>query len=98
METDPLAWLPGSFFRKPSWRFLRAEYLAVTGRRRDPRIDDGWVALARAAILGRGGNRSKAAAVQAAREVWGVESTAKWELEARLLTDEPLEQVAERCA
>jgi len=55
MEANPLLWLPFSFSRKPEWRLLRAEFLLATGRRRDRRIDDAWVDLARDAIRGRGG-------------------------------------------
>ena len=97
MATDPAHWLPGSFYRKPEWRLLRAEYLIATGRRRDRRIDDDWVAHARAALKGRGGSGSKAAMVRAARGVWDGDPAVKGELEARLLTDEPLDRVAARC-
>jgi len=98
MVTDPLRWSPGSFYRRPEWRLLRAEYLLATGRRRDPRVDDDWVAHARAAIQNRGGAASRAATVRAAREVWAADPAVKGELEARLLTDEPLVRVAVRLA
>ncbi len=96
MDTDPVHWLPGSFFRKPEWRWLRAEYLVATGRRLDPRIDDDWVALVRTALAGGRGDRSKAAAVTAARGVRAGDPAVWGELEARLLTEEPLDPVAER--
>jgi hypothetical protein len=94
MDTDPLHWLPGSFYRKPSWRWLRAEYLTATGRRLDPRIDDGWVAHARAALNDRG--ESVIAAVRAAREVWAGNPVVNAELQALLLTTEPLDRIAGR--
>lgn len=95
MDTDPLHWLPGSFYRKPSWRWSRAEYLTATGRRLDPRIDDDWVGHARAALRGRGGG-SAVAAVRAAQEIWAGDPALKAELEALLLTTEPLDRIAER--
>lgn len=95
MDTDPLHWLPGSFFRQPSWRWLRAEYLTATGRRLDPRVDDEWVGHARAALRDRGGG-PVIAAVRAAREVWAGDPVVNAELEALLLTTEPLDRVAER--
>src|SRR5262245_38212230 len=96
MVTDSLLWLPGSFYRRPEWRWVRAEFLHATGVRRDRRIDDGWVGSARDAIRGRGREGSKAAAVRAARAVWEGEPAVRGELEARLLTDEPIECVAAR--
>ncbi|QDU21792.1 hypothetical protein [Urbifossiella limnaea] len=98
MVTDPLRWSPGSFYRRPEWRWLRAEYLLATGRRRDRRIDDAWVSHARAAIQNRGGAASRAATVRAAHEIWAGDPAVKGELEARLLTDEPLDRVAVRLA
>jgi hypothetical protein len=95
MDTDPLHWLPGSFYRKPSWRWSRAEYLTATGRRLDPRIDDDWVDHARAALRGRGGG-STVAAVRAAQEIWAGVPAARAELEALLLTAEPLDRIVER--
>ena len=96
MVSDPVHWLPDSFYRRPEWRLLRAEYLIATGRSRDRRIDDDWVAHARSAIQDRGGAASKAAAVRVAREVWAGDPAVKGELEARLLTDEPVDYIADR--
>ncbi len=98
MVTDTLRWSPGSFYRRPEWRWLRAEYLLATGRRRDPRVDDAWVAHARAAIQNRGGAGSTAATVRAAHEIWAGDRSVKGELEARLLTVESLDRVAGRLA
>jgi hypothetical protein len=96
METDPTLWLPHSCFRVPHWRWLRAQHLARRGRRPDPGIDDRWVLHARASATG--GRKAKPAAVRAARAVWeGDPAERRWELEARLLTDEPLGRVADRC-
>ncbi len=93
---DPLTWLPGSFFRSPAWRWQRAEYLASTGRRLDRRVDDDWVDHARTVLRGVGGRGSPAAAVHVARDLWMADGPARWELEARLLTPEPVARVAER--
>jgi hypothetical protein len=95
-ETNSLLWLPGSFYRRPEWRWVRAEFLLATGGRRDRRIDDGWVDCARDAIRGRGGEGSKAAVVRAARDVWEGDPSVRAELEALLLTDEPLDRIAGR--
>ncbi len=96
MEYDPMHWAPASFFRKPEWRLLRAEYLIATGRQRDPRIDDVWVAHTKMALTGRGSRRSKAHAIRAARCIRVGDRDRKGELDARLLTMEPLAVIAER--
>jgi len=99
METDPLQWLPDSFYRQPNWRWLRAEYLIATGRRMNARIDDEWVSTARKVLQGhRTESASKVAAVRAAREIQFGKPAVKEEWEARLLTEEPLECLAERFA
>ena len=99
METDPLQWLPDSFYRQPNWRWLRAEYLIATGRRMNARIDDEWVSTARKVLQGRRTeSASKVAAVRAAREIQFGKPAVKEEWEARLLTEEPLECLAERFA
>lgn len=95
-ETDPALWLPGSFRRRPEWRWLRAEFLAATRRRRDPRIDDDWVVDARTTLRNRGCGQPKVAAVEAAREIWTGDPAVKGELEALLLTAEPFDRVAGR--
>ncbi|HEX4608574.1 MAG TPA: hypothetical protein VH092_10255 [Urbifossiella sp.] len=96
MVTDPVQWLPGSFFRRPAWRWLRAEFMLAAGRRCDRRVDDAWVAHARAAIQNRGGAGSKAATVRAAHEIWAADPVVKGELEARLLTVESYDRIAGR--
>ena len=99
METDPLQWLPNSFYRQPHWRWLQAEYLIATGRRMNARIDDEWVSTARKVLQGhRTESASKVAAVRAAREIQFGKPAVKEEWEARLLTEEPLERFAERFA
>ncbi len=98
MDGTGLLWLPGSFYRRPEWRWLRAVYLVERGGRGDRRVDDGWVAHALAVVRGRGGDRPKAAAVRAAHHIWANGAPdRRWELEARLLTEAPLEHVARRC-
>jgi hypothetical protein len=82
---DYCRWMPGSPFRVPEWRWLRAEYLNETGRRMDRRIDDQWVKHARDALRGRGRAGTPAATVWAAREVWLGDPNRRGEVEARLL-------------
>lgn len=93
-NSDPMLWWPGSFFRRPEWRWLRAGYLAGSDKQLEGRIDDDWVALAWSALLGC--HAPETFAILAARDVWTAETERKWELEARLLTDEPLPAIAER--
>ena len=38
MEVNESQWMPGSFSRQPHWRWLRAEFLLATGRRRNARM------------------------------------------------------------
>jgi hypothetical protein len=98
MEDAASQWLPGSFYCRPEWRWLGASYLVEQGGRGDPGIDDEWVVHSLAAIRGRGGDRTKVAAVRAAHDIWaGEPPERRWELEARLLTNAPLELVARRC-
>jgi len=81
-------WMPGSFYRRPEWRWLRAQYLHDTGRRMDGRIDDAKVAQTRKALSLRRGKRSKADSIHDAYEVWAGDAMQRGKLEARLLTDE----------
>ena len=89
-------WMPGSPFRRPEWRWLRATHLNQTGRRIDRRVDDAWVEHARDAIRGRGRTNSSAAAVRAAREVWKGDRDRRGEVEARLLAGCTDADVADR--
>jgi hypothetical protein len=93
---DPSQWMPGNFFKRPAWRWLRAGYMVKTGRRRDPRIDDEWVALARDVIRGRGTRKPSARALRAARDVWEGDPERRGRLEAWLLTDEAHAEIARR--
>jgi hypothetical protein len=96
MDNDPIHWLSGSFYRRPEWRLLRAEYLLATGRRLDPRIDDKWVAPIRTVLRGRDGRESKVVAIRAAQDVWTGSPEVRGELEALLLTTLPLDVIANR--
>jgi hypothetical protein len=97
MDIDPLQWLPDSFTRVPHWRWLRAQCLVAKGASPNPQIDDDWVLHARNAVAGRTAGRA-AAAIEAALAVRDGPLERRWELEARLLTDESLEHVALKCA
>ncbi len=83
------------FFRPPHWRWDRAVRLDETGRRLDRRVDDDWVAAARDAIRGQG-RTATSRTVRAARDLWTGEPAVRHELEAWLLTDLPLGDVAVR--
>lgn len=97
MEDDPLKWMPGSFSREPHWRFLHAKFLLATGRNRNVRIDEVWLARACNALRDKHDvGTTDAIEIQAARDLWTEESHKKWELEARLLTDEHFDRLAER--
>jgi hypothetical protein len=95
MNDGPDLWSPGSFFRRPEWRWLRANYLAQSGRRPDRRIDDEWVDNIRHAL--RGNNTKNTEVILAARNIWQADTSERWLLEAMLLTDKTLENVARRC-
>src|SRR5262245_17829602 len=106
MDDGPLAWLPDSPFRSPSWRWRRASYLRECGGRTDPRIDDAWVLRACRYLEADGadGGRTRTrpgrrdAPVRAALDLARAEPPhPRWRLEAYLLTDVPLEDVARRC-
>lgn len=83
------------FFRTPHWRWDRAGRLLVTGRRLDRRVDDDWVAAARQAHS-RPTSEMKDGVVRSAHDIWQGDPAVRHELEAWLLTDEPLTEVAKR--
>ncbi len=91
-------WMPGSPFRRPEWRWLRAMHLHETGRRIDHRVDDAWVKHARHALRSRGRINSPAAAVRSARKVWEGDPDRRGEVEARLLAGDGDAVVADRMA
>jgi hypothetical protein len=91
-----LDWLPHSPFRRPDWRWRRAQWLLKTGRPRDRRVDDGWVDRA-AAFLARAAGPGRAdGAVGSAAALAGGVGAARDVLEAYLLTELPLAQAAAR--
>lgn len=83
------------FSRPTEWRWERAGWLVETARRLDRRVDDDWVAAARAAIRGQG-REAMRRTVRAARDHWTGDPAVRHELEAWLLTDLPLAEVAGR--
>lgn len=97
-------WLPWSFFRSPSWRWVRASWLHRCGRRTSPRIDDDWVRRARRFLAAnpdsvpnprkrrKCADPAVASAVGLAREET---PHRRWKVEALLLTSEPLEAIAD---
>lgn len=95
---DLSRWMPGSPFRSPEWRWLRAMHVHQTGRRFDHRVDDEWVKHARDAVWGRGHAGTPAAKVRAAREVWVGDPDCRGEIEARLLAGDGDAAVADRMA
>jgi len=95
---DLRLWMPGSPFRRPEWRWLRAVYLNQTGRRFDRRVDDDWVKHARDAIRGRGRSTSPAATVRAAQELWEGDPDRRGEIETRLLAGDTDVVIAGRMA
>lgn len=96
MEADATHCTPWSFFRPPHWRWGRAAHLMATNRRKNPKMDDEWVVFARRAIKHPGSRDPRVRAIHAARAIWESNDRRRWELEALLLTDAPVEQIAER--
>ena len=95
METDPRL-LMVNFTRVPHWRWLQAQSLIDQNANPDPKVDDAWVLDARNAISGCAAG-PKISAINEALAVWRDGSLERrWELEARLLTDESLEQIARK--
>lgn len=106
MDGTILDWVPGPN-RTPSWRWRRAQHLVNKHRPMDDRIDDDNVlsavefltAMARASK----GKRSRRSAppdpdIQSALDLWRTASpNQRSKLEAYLLTEEPLEIIAQRC-
>jgi hypothetical protein len=106
MSPGPADWLPGSFFRSPQWRWLRATWLHRQARRASPRIDDEWVRRAMrflAATAGgppkrRKGSAHKDTATAAALDLAQEQDPhRRWMVESLLLTAESLETIARRC-
>jgi hypothetical protein len=97
----PSFWLPNSFFRVPSWRFARASWLQECGMPVSDAFDDEWVAIALRFITAKSRPSSPTprldsaitTAVETSRESDG---TRRWQIEAFLLTSEPMENIADR--
>jgi hypothetical protein len=93
MDSQPADWLAGSFFRSPMWRMLRVSYRS---QHRLPRIDDAWVEIA-LRLQTTPDDRHLTPAIRAAFELWRADQTARWLLEAHLLTTRSLAEVATAC-
>jgi len=87
------SWSP---FRPPWWRWGRAEHLIAHGWRRNQKVDDEWVAAARAVRQGRAVRHPRSAAIRTAHLIWAKNDCKRWELEALLLAGEPLDVIADR--
>ena len=95
-------WAPGSPFRRPHWRWLRAQVLVESGKRADRRFDDAWVRHARhymTNVVRDGGkpNRRDQAIRDALSLAMDGGNIIRWRLEALLLTELDLSEVADRC-
>jgi hypothetical protein len=104
---NPSYWLPGSSFRSPARRWLRALWLVERGQRAKPRFDDDEIRRRVKRFLSACGRDAKGPAMArkadpALADVLQLfrdePSHKKWRLEAYLLTTEPLETAAARCS
>jgi hypothetical protein len=108
MEYEPSAWLPDSPFRSPAWRYLRALWLVERGKRAKPIFDDAGVRRIKCYLstTSRTGpdptcaepEENDSTITRALRLFRDGPEELRWRLEAYLLTTEPLEAVAARCA
>src|SRR4051794_3656539 len=102
MDGTPADWLPGSLSRLPSWRWARAHWLHARGRPTSPLIDDGSVGRALRSLRAGGDTAPNVAPrqspdpeISAALALSREEAPhRRWEVEARLLTDELVDAVA----
>src|SRR5262245_58564373 len=97
MDSVPTDWLPDAPQRSPAWRWLRAGYLTRHGRAPDPRPAHDWVLRARRFLAGERPGRASGA-LRGALALWQpTDPVPRWQLEAWLLTAEPLGAVARHC-
>jgi hypothetical protein len=104
MVADFSDWMPGSPFRRPEWRWLRANFLLQKRRRLNWRIDDDGVFNARQFLRATGGNQTGQGrlspmnvTIQSALDIFQEQPPSRrWELEALLLTDLPMNLIADR--
>jgi hypothetical protein len=106
-ETLMTEWLPGSLHRIPSWRWARATWLHDQKQPAVRPLNDAWVRRALSFLvakdIGRKSSASRhrkfdAAIVDAMSVSQESPSARRLELEARLLTDEPIEAIAQKCS
>lgn len=103
MDSDPIYWLPDSPWSSPAHRWLQGRWLHGAGKQVEPHLDEGVRRVQM--FLHSGGNAEAGADSERADPVLTEAfklyddgpTTHKWRLEAYLLTDEPMEVVAERC-
>jgi hypothetical protein len=101
-----LDWRPGSLWRSPAWRWIRAQILH-DGLKRLPEVDDAWVErgkrflapLDRLADTKTEGRRPRLnLTIRAAHDLWSAaDPERRSQLESYLLTNVPLKDVATRC-
>jgi hypothetical protein len=98
MEFDTYTdWSPFNFFRPAAWRMGRAAQRIQFSLPPDPMIDDAWVARAIALRADTFPDLSGQPAY-AAHEVWKANRSPRWLLEAYLLTDLAIDEVARECS
>jgi hypothetical protein len=94
---------PDHPLRPPAWRWLRAADLWDQGREPSTPWDDAWVrkAVALYHVLQQDkAHRERTQRMPPLHQAYRLykgESPLRWELEARLLTSEPFEQIAAKC-
>lgn len=107
MDERMIDWLPGSFEHKPSWRWARATWLQDQQQPASLPLDDAWVRRALAFLTRHNVGQTKSAfrrtghdpaiadALSLSREI---PPDRRCELEARLLADQPIEVIAQKCS
>jgi hypothetical protein len=90
--------VPGSLNSPPSWRWGLAQWMVRTGRAVPDHCRDDSVDRAHRYLTGRSGSRRDPAVQQAAELHLDAPRLRRAQLEAYLLTGEPLAVVAGRCA
>src|SRR5262249_54616531 len=101
-RSTPFRNRPDHPLRPPDWRWLRAADLWEKGGQPSSHEADAWVrnALAFHRLLQQDRDlqkRTRLSALFQAHQLYCDESLRRWEVEARLLTDEPLAQIAAKC-
>lgn len=109
MDSRSIYWRTDSPFRRPAWRWLRANYLLLHRQSPEPQVDDEWVQRACRFLVAQTGlngadshatSRDADPAIAVASNLWRQEPAhqGRSKLEAYLLTGEPFIGIAQRCA